>query len=407
MGSEGIAAPANGKFSRGDVLRGEASSPGFGLIGSGFMGRAHAIALSSVASVFSDVAVPRRVAVADVDEPRAREAARALRFERGVADWRELLEDPDVHVIDICTPNHLHFEMAHAALQANKHVYCEKPLALSVAECEVLTRLARAQDVVQGVGLNYTANPMIREARAMIAGGEIGTPIAVSGRYFEDYLARADAPFTWRCDRALAGAGVLGDLGAHLINMVHFLVGRVRRVMGDVRTVVAERPDPAGGRRRVENDDIARAVLELDGGATATLEMSRVASGYKCGLAIEVFGTHGSLSFDQERMNELRLYDAGQPENRTGFRTLLAGPRHGDYARFCPAPGHGLGVNDLKTIEIHDLIRAIETDRPFYPDFAEGLEVQRVMDAIERSSASGTWCELADAPSGSVGSDAS
>ncbi len=192
-------------------------------------------------------------------------------------------------------------------------------------------------------------------------------------------------------------------LGAHLINMVHYLIGPTRRVLADLRTVVAERYDPAGGRTRaVENDDIARAVIELDGGATATLEMSRVASGHKCGLTFEVFGTHGSLSFDQERMNELRLYDADQPPGRTGFKTLLTGPAHGDYARFCPAPGHGLGINDLKTIEIHDLIRAIDQKRSFYPDFEEGANVQRVMAAIERAGATGGWCDVAPAESGPV-----
>jgi predicted dehydrogenase len=371
------------------------SGLGFGLIGSGYMGRAHAIALGGVANVFCDVEVPRRVAIADVSLERASAAARELHFERGLDDWRRLLDDPAVDVVDICTPNHLHFDMALAALQAGKHVYCEKPLGLTVAECEVLAAQANGSRVVHGVGLNYTANPLIREARNIIRSGEIGEPLAFSGRYFEDYLANPGAPFSWRCDRALAGAGALADLGAHLINMVHYLVGPATRVLGDLRTVITERHDPLlGVPRAVENDDIARAVLELGGGATANLEISRVASGYKCGLTFEVFGTRGGLSFDQERMNELRLYDAGAVAGRLGFRTLLAGPAHGDYARFCPAPGHGLGINDLKTIEIHDLMMAIRHDRPFYPDFGEGLAVQRVIDAVERSSAAGAWCDV-------------
>lgn len=377
------------------------SSLGFGLIGSGFMGRAHAIALGSVGGIFADIEPPRRVAVADVDAERAAAAARDLKFDIGHSDWRRLLDDPGIDVIDICTPNHLHFEMARAALAAGKHVYCEKPLALTAEQAESLAGLAGQSGVVTGVGLNYTANPLIREARALIAGGEIGTPVAFSGRYFEDYLASPDAPYGWRCARELAGSGALADLGAHLINMVHYLMGPARRVQADLRTVIPERRDPAdGAMRAVENEDIARAVIELHGGATASLEISRVASGYKCGLTFEVFGTRGSLSFDQERMNELRLYDADQAAGRAGFKTVLAGPAHGDYARFCPAPGHGLGINDLKSIEIHDLIRAIDQKRPFYPDFAEGANVQAVMAAIEQASATGGWCDVAPAQSG-------
>ncbi len=376
-------------------MGGAGSSLGFGLIGSGFMGRAHALALSTVATVFDDVAPPRRVLVADADAAAADRAAHSLGFERATGDWQALVADPEIDVVDICTPNHLHFDMASAALRAGKHVHCEKPLALDAAQCEILVALAREAGVVHGVGLNYTANPLLREARDLIAAGEIGEPRAFAGRYFEDYLADPDGPFGWRCERALAGSGVLADLGAHLINLVHFLVGPSRRVLGDLRTVIGERADPTGRRRRVENDDIARAVVELDHGVTATLEMSRVAFGYKCGLSFELFGSHGSLSFDQERMNELRLYESAQPANRAGFRTLLAGPRHGDYARFCPAPGHGLGINDLKTIEIHDLIRAVDGGPSFYPDFGEGLAVQRVIDAIEQSSATGGWCDVA------------
>ena len=380
------------------------SNLGFGLIGTGFMGRAHAIALAAVGSVFDDIGAPRRVTVADVDRERALAAARAFGFKHGVGDWHAVVEDPDIDVVDICTPNHLHFEMARAALLAGKHVYCEKPLALDVAECEALEKLAAQSGVVHAVGLNYTANPLIREARHIVSSGEIGAPVAFSGRYFEDYMARPEVPFSWRCARSLAGAGALGDIGAHLINLVHFLLGRPRRVLGDVRTVIRQRQDPATARvRAVENDDLARAFLEHDGGVIATLEISRIASGHKCGLAFELFCTGGSLSFTQERMNELRLYEAGQRDARAGYKTLLAGPRHGDYARFCPAPGHGLGINDLKIIEVHDLIRAIEGGSRFYADFAEGLEVQRIIDAIERSSAQRRWLDVSAAGSGEAG----
>lgn len=375
-------------------MRNLATPAGFGLIGTGFMGRAHAIALHEVGAVFGDIVAPRAICVADQDAPRAARAADELRFERSTADWRTLLEDPGINVIDICTPNHLHFEMAQAALEAGKHVYCEKPLALDVAEAEQLAEAARRAGVVHGVGLNYTANPMIRTAREIVASGEIGEVLHFTGRYFEDYMASPDAPFTWRCERRLAGSGALADLGSHLVNMLHYLVGRPARVMAEVRTVIEARRDAHGELRTVENEDVARAFLELETGAPATFEISRIATGRKCGLAFDVFGTRGALSFDQERMNELRLFDASHDSGRAGYKTILAGPAHGDYARFCPAPGHGLGINDLKVIEMHDFIRAVESDAAFYPDFDEGLAVQRVMAAIERSAAGRCWVAL-------------
>jgi predicted dehydrogenase len=371
------------------------SNLGFGLIGSGFMGRAHAIALRVVGTVFDDIAAPRCVSLADRDAKSAAASARELGFEHGTGDWRQLLDDPAIDVIDICTPNYLHYEMSRAALEAGKHVYCEKPLTLDVAEAEILAGLAQASGKVHAVGLNYTTNPLIFTAREMIRAGEIGEPVSFSGRYFEDYMASPEVPFSWRCERKFAGAGALADLGSHLINMVHYLLGRPSRLLGDIRTVIPTRVEARTGKRRaVENEDIARAFLELESGIPATLEISRVATGKKCGLTFDIVGTRGALSFDQERMNELRVYSAGQRTGRAGFTTVLAGPEHGDYARFCPAPGHGLGINDLKIIEVHRLIRAIDGAAPFDPDFTEGLRVQRVMQAIEQSAADRQWVAL-------------
>ena len=368
---------------------------GFGLIGTGFMGRTHAIALKSVATVFAGVGAPRLVAVADADEASAARAARDLGFEQGTGDWTELLRNPAIDVVDICAPNYLHYPMSLGALQAGKHVYCEKPLALDVAQAAELAAAARESGVVHALGLNYTTNPLVQTAREMIAAGEIGDPVSFTGRYFEDYLASRDVPFTWRCDRSLAGSGALAALGSHLINMLHFLLGTPRRLSADCRTVIASRRDPAtGSERAVENEDIARALIELDSGLPATIEISRVATGYKCGLTFEVFGTRGSIAFDQERMNELRYYEGGVRAERAGFKTILAGPAHPDYARFCPAPGHGLGINDLKVIEVRNLLRAIDTGGTFQPDFGEGLRVQEIMAAIERSSEARCWVDL-------------
>jgi predicted dehydrogenase len=368
---------------------------GIGLIGSGFMGRAHAIAMHSVAATFgADYRVSCAV-LADVAPQSARAAASALGFARATDNWRELIDDPAVDVVDICAPNHLHAAMALAALAAGKHVYCEKPLALDVAESVRIVEAASRANVRNAIGFNYICNPMVQAARAAIQAGELGEIIAFNGQYIEDYMADPDAPFTWRCERRLAGAGALADLGSHLINLGHILLGPIARVSGTVRTVHHQRVEPRSGAvRTVENEDIAHVLVEFACGVPGTMQISRVATGYKCGLSVQVFGTRGSLVFDQERMNELRMYRADDAAGRRGFRTILAGPEHPDYAAFCPAPGHGLGINDLKVIEVRNLLRAIRAGVDAAPDFAEGLRVQKVMTAAERAAESGGWSSV-------------
>lgn len=367
----------------------------FGLIGTGFMGRAHTVALSGVGAVFSEIEAPVCELLADTSDERARTAATALGFARSTSDWRALVRDPKIDVVDICTPNHLHREMALAAIEAGKHVYCEKPLALDISEARDIAAAARRAGVHHLIGFNYICNPMLAVARDMIAAGELGEVYSFRGRYLEDYMSDPQSPYTWRCKRELAGSGALADLGSHLVSMARFLLGGIKRVNGDIRTIHRQRKDPATQQLRdVENEDIAYAMVEFASGASGTFDISRIATGTKCGLGFRIFGTKGSLVFDQERMNELAFYSGGDARGRRGYRTILAGPEHPDYANFCPAPGHGLGINDLKVIELRNLIRAISKGESAYPDFQEGFEVQQVMEAIERSHAAGQWVEV-------------
>ena len=177
--------------------------------------------------------------------------------------------------------------------------------------------------------------------------------------------------------------------------MAEVLLGPIESVFANLETVHAMRRVPAtGAMLPVENEDIARGLVRFARGVGGSFEISRVATGYKCGLAFTVFGSHGSIAFDQERMNELRYYSSADPAGRRGFRTILAGPEHPDYAHFCPAPGHGLGINDLKVIEARNLLRAIADGTPARPGFDVGLRVQRVMDAMERSHADGAWTKV-------------
>jgi len=363
-----------------------------GLIGSGFIGRAHAIALQAVGAVFPDVAPPVCEMLADRDDTAAAKSAAAMGFRRSTGDWRTLVADPSIDIVDICSPNYLHREMALAAIAAGKHVWCEKPLALDAAEAREVADAAAEKGVTHLIGFNYSLNPLIRLAQSMIASGDIGTAMGFSGRYFEDYMADPAVPHSWRCERRLAGAGALADVGSHLIDMAEFLLGPIESVFASLETVHAKRRQPAtGAMLPVENEDIARGLMRFARGVGGSFEISRVATGYKCGLAFTVFGSTGSLSFDQERMNELRFYTSADPQGRRGFRTILAGPEHPDYANFCPAPGHGLGINDLKVIEARNLLRAIADGTRANPGFDVGHRVQRVMDAMERSHASGAW----------------
>jgi predicted dehydrogenase len=367
----------------------------FGLIGSGYMGRAHAIALHSVGAAFGRDYAVECALLADATPESAQQAAAALGFAAAAHDWRALVTDPRIDVVDICTPNYLHAEMALAAIAAGKHVYCEKPLALDMQQSHAIVEAARRAQVCNAIGFNYICNPMLQVAREMIIAGELGEIVGFRGSYLEDYMGDPSVPYSWRCQRKLAGSGALADLGSHLINMAHFLLGPIARVSANLRTVHEQRIDrSSGARRAVENEDMAQALLEFSSGVRGTMEISRIATGYKCGLAVEVHGTRGTLLFDQERMNELKLYSATDTPGRRGFRTILAGPEHADYAAFCPAPGHGLGINDLKVIEIRNLIRALRSERDASADFAEGLRVQRVMTAMERAAQHRSWIDV-------------
>lgn len=367
----------------------------FGLIGTGFMGKAHAIALRSVATVFPDVHAPVLACLVDSNSEKAAQLADAWGFESSSDDWQSLCNDPNIDVVDICTPNHLHKEMALAAIHAGKHVYCEKPLALTAAEAGEIWQAAQAAGVKTMMGFNYSCNPMIRVARQMIADGEIGEVYNFRGVYQEDYLTNPQSPFSWRCLRSQGGSGALADLGTHLINMAEYLLGPMESVFGKLSLIHDKRPDPIDGRlRTVENEDIAQVLVQFANGCPGTMEISRIATGTKCDLSFEIFGSRGSITFNQERMNELRFYEIAGPAGRQGFRTILSGPEHQDYGAFCPAPGHGLGINDLKVIEVRDLIQSIKLDQDPFSDFGNGYRVQCIVDAVERADQTRQWVQI-------------
>ena len=370
------------------------TNPSFGLIGTGFMGKAHAIALRAVGTVFAETGTPHLTRLVDTDRERASRLAAEWGFDAGTDDWKNVCDCSDIDVIDICTPNHLHRAMALAAIAGGKHVYCEKPLALTADEARTVANAAQEAGVHTALGFNYICNPLIGLAREIVSSGELGEIFQFRGAYLEDYLADADIPLNWRCLRDQAGHGALADLGTHLINMAEYLLGPIASVFGSLSTEHLQRKDPASGELRdVENEDTAQALLKFERGCPGSFETSRIAVGRKCGLTIEIYGSKGTLSFDQERMNEIKLFRTDPRKGQQGFRTILAGPEHADYAAFCPAPGHGLGINDLKIIEVRNLLRSIASDTPVYCDFENGYRVQQVADAIVQSHTEHSWVD--------------
>jgi len=359
------------------------------LIGSGFMGRAHALAFAAAARTFALPRAPRVTLLADRDLETAAAAATSLGIARATGDWREAIADRTIDMIAIATPNLLHAPIAIAALEAGKAVYCEKPLATSIPDAEAMVAAAAASTKPTAVGFTYLYNPMIVLARELIAAGEIGEITAFRGIHAEDFMASADAPYNWRCEADQAG-GALADIGSHIIAMALHLVGDIAAVSGRLHTAHKARRNAAGAARAVTVDDQMDAVIEFSGGATGTLAASWIASGHKMGLAFEVSGTRGSIGFTQENFNELRLYRTG-PGRTNGFTTICAGPEHGDYGAFCPAWGHQIGYNDLKTIEAKAAIEAACGGPSAAKSFVDALAVERVADAIRRSHRDGSW----------------
>ena len=366
-----------------------------GLIGAGFMGRCHAGAFRSVAGLFDLPVEPELHLLADVDEETARRSADALGFARSTGDWRQLTGDPAVDIVAITAPNALHADIAFAAIDAGKAVYCEKPLSVDLASARAMRDAAAAAGTCTMVGFGYLRNPMVKLAREIVASGEIGEVVSFRGIHAEDYMADPAAPHSFRTDPA--GGGVLYDIGSHIVSMARYLLGPIVSVNGTTATVHSHRPVGAGSRetRPVEVDDRAVFLAAFESGLTGSFEANWAGAGRKMQLAFEVAGTRGAIAFTQERMNELLLYPADGVAGRRGFTRIEAGPDHPPYGNFCPAPGHQLGFNELKVIEVAELLDAYAGGPPAYPDFAEAVEVQRTVDAVLVSARERGWVDVA------------
>ena len=385
---------------------------GVGMVGYSFMGAVHSHAWRTVHRVFDLPVTPAMVAVCGRNRDATQHAADTYGWDSIETDWRELVARPDIQIIDICTPGSSHAEIAIAALAAGKHVFCEKPLATTVDEAERMAAAAAsaaAKGVLSMVGFNYRRVPALALARQLIADGRLGVIREVRAVYLQDWIADPDFPLVWRLQKEEAGAGALGDIGSHIIDAAQFLLGsNITGVSGLLETFIKERPlgqmteglraestDGAREMGAVTVDDAALFTSRFDNGAIGSFEASRFAVGRKNAMGIEVYGSKGSIQFGFESMNELLFHDHTLDPTEAGFRRILVTePDHPYLSGWWP-PGHIIGYEHTFTNELKDFLECLADGTPPTPSFADGLQVQRVLDAVETSSAArSTWVDV-------------
>ncbi|MBX3598174.1 MAG: Gfo/Idh/MocA family oxidoreductase [Rhizobiaceae bacterium] len=366
---------------------------GVGLIGTGFMGKCHAAAWNSVRMIFGDTPPVRLVHLGEVNQALAEKKASEFGFDKASGDWRAVIDDPRVDVVSITAPNAFHKEMALAALAAGKHVWCEKPMATAFEDAEAMADAAARSGKAAILGYNYIQSPGVRHIRRLLNEQAIGEVNHIRIEMDEDFMADADAPFSWRNETS-AGYGALDDFAVHPLSLLYNLFGRVSHVMCEMTKPYATRRAADGSSRAVETFDAASALIRLENGVSGTLSVNRCAWGRKGRIAIQIYGSRGTILFDQEQFNQIQLYLAGDRPEEQGFRTILAAPHHEPYGQFVPAPGHGLGFNDLKTIECHELICCINGTVANVIDFNAGLEIERTVHAMAQSHRERRWLSL-------------
>ncbi len=360
---------------------------GVGIVGGGYMGKAHAVAMGAVGAVFDTALRPSLEMICTTSEDGAANKARQFGFKRSTSDWRVLVNDPAVQAIVIASPQETHHDIALAAFAQGKHVLCEKPLGLSVDQSRAMVEAAETSGCIHMVGFNYIRTPASQLARQIIARGEIGDITFLRAEHTEDFLADASQPGDWRTQGRANGN--MGDLAPHIINAALALVGPISSLVADIKTVHETR-----GGVKVGNDDQSAIMCRFANGAMGQLFISRIATGRKMGYAYEIYGTKGSIRFDQEDQNSVSLYRTEGAEDRRGFTKILTGPLHPDYKQFCLGPGHGTGYQDQIIIEARDFLQAIHEGKPMWPTFRDGMVVNQIIEAGWRSHEGRCWVDI-------------
>ncbi|GAB5428902.1 MAG: Gfo/Idh/MocA family oxidoreductase [Devosia indica] len=379
------------------------------MIGGGFMGKAHAMAYAAMPMFFWPApAIPVRKVVVDVNQEMAETARDRFGFEEASADWRAVVARPDIDIIDICTPNNSHAEIAIAAAKAGKHIICEKPLARTGEESKTMLDAVQASGSIHMVAFNYRRTPAVALAKKLIEEGRIGDILNFRGTYLQDWSADPDSPLSWRFQKSVAGSGTVGDIGTHVVDFARYLVGEIASVNALVKTHIATRPKQAGGvdklgvgggdknaeRGPVDVDDEMLTMLRFSNGAIGSIEATRNAYGRNNFLTFEIHGTKGSLAFNYERRDELQVMFADDVGDARGFRTVYTGPAHPYGSGLWPIPALGIGYGETKIVECYDLCTAIVTGEQPSPNFEDGYRIALIADAILASGESGQWVDI-------------
>ncbi len=381
------------------------------MIGGGFMGKAHALAYAGMPMFFWPAsAIPQRHTVVDVTEELAKDAAERLGFENYSSDWRKVVEDPEIDIIDIVTPNDSHAEIAIAAAKAGKHIISEKPLARTAAEAKTMLDAVKEAGVKHMVAFNYRRTPAVALAKKYIEEGRIGKILNFRGTYLQDWSADPNSPLSWRFQKERAGSGALGDIGTHVIDYARYLVGDISEVMAIAKTWIGERPIQSGGvdklgtvkaeadvpKGKVDVDDEFSTLIKFDNGAVGSIEATRNAWGRNNFLTFEIHGEKGSLYFNYERRDELQVCFSDDPSDSRGFRTVYTGPAHPYGEGLWPIPALGIGYGETKIIETYDFLKSIVEDTSVSPDFEDGYQIAVISDAILESAEKGIWINLTE-----------
>ncbi len=380
-----------------------------GLIGGGFMAKAHSLAWATVPMFFWPVPVlPVRKMIADITEDKAKEAALRYGYEEYTGDWKKLVDSPDIDIVDICVPNNLHCEMAIRAAQAKKHILCEKPLARNAEEAKSMFEAVQKAGVKNMVAYNYRRTPAVVYAKQLIEEGKIGRILNFRATYLQSWSASPLSPLSWRFQKSIAGAGTLGDIGTHIIDLARYLVGDITKVCSIMKTWITERPtqedvvDKLGtvkktgeGRKgKVDVDDEMVVLVQFNNGSIGSLEATRNAWGRNNYITLEIHGEKGSLFFNYERNDELQVCFADDPDDQRGFKTIYIGPAHPYGEGLWPIPALGIGYGETKIIECYDFLRGIVDNEPIYPSFKDGYAIALVCEAIEKSAKENSWVEV-------------
>ncbi len=367
---------------------------GIGMIGYKFMGKAHSNAYRQVPQFFDQPLKPRLKVICGRDQAKVGRMAERWGWETAVTDWRRVIDDPEVKIVDICAPNYTHHDIAIAALEAGKIVACEKPMAMNVPEAERMAAAARKSGKINMVWFNYRRVPAVSFARQLIDEGRLGRIFHFRGLYLQDWTMDPSVPLVWRMDKAAAGSGVTGDLLAHIVDISNYLAGEIESVSGTSKIFVDEREKPEGGRMKVEIEDAAIFVCKYKNGAIGHFEATRFANGRKNANTFEVNGEYGSLYFDLEDMSRLWYFDSREPKHVQGWRKISVWEEIHPYMKHWWVPGCAIGYEHTFGNQAADLMDAIATGKPMKPDFDDGLACQRVLDAVLESCETSRWVDV-------------